>query len=80
MTIVHANEDLELGAFTDAELRFLRKTVSMQQGSLEERHVHANERDKPRIERDIRTASTTYPKIQYAINARLLGEEEDVDE
>lgn len=77
MTVIRANEDLELGAFDDHELRFLRKTVSMQQGSLEARHAHAEGAEKARIERDIRTAASSYGKLQHAINARLLGEEGD---
>ena len=70
-------EDVTLPQFTDAELRFLRKTVSMQQGHLEARIGHATDDEKSRIRRDMQEASTTYPKLQAAINARLLGEDDD---
>lgn len=83
MTTIGTTEDQELFAFDDAELRFLRQTVSMQQGSLEARlsDPETAERERPRIKRNIRTAAACYGKLQHAINARLLGDEgEDPNE
>ena len=77
MTDTRIEPDESLSVFDDAELRFLRKTVSMQQGSLETRHGYAAGGELKRVKRDIETASTAYPKIQKAINIRLLGDEDE---
>lgn len=74
--VVLANEDEALSALTDEELRYARKSTSMQQGHLEARLATVTGPERERVKRDMRHAATLYAKFQRAINIRLLGDEE----
>jgi hypothetical protein len=61
--------------FTDDEIRFLRKIISMRQAQLEIDVVRTTGETRRRARRDMLTAEAAYAKVQSEINDRLLGDD-----
>lgn len=65
-----------MGEFTDDELRYLRKNLSMGQAQLESRARRTQGDEHRRCVRDMVVGATAYNKVQQAITERLIGDDE----